>query len=205
MPRGNSKTTGLVRGSQGTGPQGGLSMVQIAIRGKNIEVTEALKEYVERKLGRLDRYFYRPMAAQVALSVQRGRHIVEVTVPIDGFLLRGEEASADMYASIDQVLDKLERQIHKYKTRINRKLRRDGQNRELMVEATSAVAVEDEPLDVLRVKQIPVKPMDVEEAILQMNLLGHDFFVFTNASSEAINVVYRRHDGGYGLLEPGGK
>lgn len=181
--------------------------MQIAIRGKNIDVTDALRDHVERKLGRLEKYFYRPLSAQVTMLVQRGRHIVEVQIPIDGFLLRGEEASGDMYASVDQVVDKLERQIHKYKTRINRKLRRDGNNhRDALVEASPApvatVEEEGEEQGLVKTKRFPVKPMEVDEAILQMNLLGHDFFVFTHSGTEQINVVYRRKDGGYGLIEP---
>ncbi len=179
--------------------------MQITIRGKNLEVTDALKDYVEKKLSRLDKYFYRPLAAQVSLGVERGRHIVEVTIPIDNFILRGEEASGDMYASIDTVLDKIERQIHKYKTRINRKARRNGGNhRDIVVETAGEEGEEPEEEEeaVVRVKRIPLKPMEVEEAILQMNLLGHDFYVFTNAKTEQMNVVYRRKEGGYGLIQP---
>lgn len=178
--------------------------MQITIRGKNMEVTDALKEHVERKLGKLEKYFYRSVSAQVTMSVERGRHIVEVTMPIDGMLLRGEEACEDMYASVDQVLDKIERQIHKYKTRINRKLRRDGNNHRGIVdfEDVAPAGPEEEPISIVKVKRFPVKPMEVEEAVLQMNLLAHDFYVFMNATSEQINVVYRRHDGAYGLIEP---
>lgn len=178
--------------------------MQLTIRGKNLEVTDALKEYVEKKLNRLQKYFYRPLSAQVTLGVERGRHLIEVTMPIDGLLLRGEEASEDMYASVDQVMDKLERQIHKFKTRINRKFRRDGNHvqRGIVIEEGNGAAVEEEPVEVVRVKRFPVKPMEVEEAILQMNLLGHDFYVFLNADSEDVSVVYRRKVGGYGLIEP---
>lgn len=177
--------------------------VQVSVRGKNVEVTPALKEYVEKKLGRFQKYFYRPLSAQVALAVERGRHVVEVTIPLDGYLLRGEESSEDAYASVDLVVEKLERQIHKFKTRINRKLRRDGQNqRGIVTEAVPDVADAGEEQGVVRVKRFPLKPMDVEEAILQMNLLGHDFFVFSNARTEEVNVVYRRRGGGYGLIEP---
>ncbi len=179
--------------------------MQCLITGRNIEVTEALREYAERKLSRLDRYFYRPLTAQVTLTAEKGRHIAEVTVPLDGLVLRGEEASEDMYASIDAIIDKLERQIHKFKTRINRKLRREGTARGLVTEAAGPggpAEAEEEPLPVVRTKRFPVKPMEPEEAILQMNLLGHDFYVFENAGTAEINVVYRRRDGGYGLIEP---
>ncbi len=180
--------------------------MQCMITGRNIEVTDALREYAERKLSRLDRYFYRPLTAQVTLTAEKGRHIAEVTVPLDGLVLRGEEASGDMYASIDAIIDKLERQIHKFKTRINRKLRREGPARGLLTEAAGpaegAEAAEEEPLPLVRTKRFALKPMEPEEAILQMNLLGHDFYVFESAASGEVNVVYRRRDGGYGLIEP---
>lgn len=178
--------------------------MQVAIRGKNVEVSDALKEYIEKKLTKLDKYFYRNLSAQVALNVERGRHIIEVTIPLDGILLRGEEASEDMYASVDQVLDKLERQIHKYKTKINRKLRREAGNHRGVREDVSSTDESSPEVkeEVVKVKRFPVKPMEVEEAIMQMNLLAHDFYVFTNAKTEEINVVYRRRDGGFGLIEP---
>jgi putative sigma-54 modulation protein len=139
------------------------------------------------------------------LSVERERHIVEVTVPIDGMLLRGEDELDDMYAAIDSVVDKIERQIHKYKTKINRKARQKGAEFDPITE-NSIPELMDEPEEeeprVVKVKQVPMKPMDVEEAILQMNLLGHDFFVFRNAEDARTNVVYRRRDGNYGLIGP---
>lgn len=176
--------------------------MQVILTGRNIEVTEALRDYAEKKLSRLDKYFYRPLTAQVTLSAEKGRHIAEVTVPLDGLVLRGEEASEDMYASIDAIIDKLERQIHKFKTRINRRLRREGTARGLVTEAAGPAEEQEEPFPVVRTKRFAVKPMEPEEAILQMNLLGHDFYVFENAETAEINVVYRRHDGGYGLIEP---
>ncbi|ADU50322.1 SSU ribosomal protein S30P;sigma 54 modulation protein [Thermaerobacter marianensis DSM 12885] len=185
--------------------------MNISIYGKNVDVTEALKEYARRKVGKVARYFTgTPLQAQVTLSIERDRHIVEVTIPVpnSGLLIRAEEESDDMYASIDLVVDKLERQIRKFKTRLNRKARR--------LEATTGQAVPeaDAPVDepdwtegeeegrVVRTKRFAVKPMTVDEAILQMNLLGHDFFVFANATTGEINVLYRRRDGQYGLIEP---
>jgi len=179
-------------------------MAEFIVRGKNIEVTPALKNYVEKKLGRLEKYFDIPLRVQVTLGVQRGRHIVEVTVPINGMFLRGEEEVDDMYAAIDSVVDKLERQIHKYKTKINRKARqRDPRQAPIITDLVPDLEeeLEAEP-KVVRVKRIPLKPMDVEEAILQMNLLDHDFFVFRNAEDEQTYVVYRRKDGNYGLIGP---
>jgi putative sigma-54 modulation protein len=190
-----------------------------------MDVTPALREFVARKLGKLDKFFGPDVPAQVTLSVERDRHICEVTVPVDGRLLRGEESSADMYASVDLVVDKVERQVHKYKTLVNRKLRRDGTQEpgtaaadarglrgaaalphrtEEPAGAAAAGAPDPDgwPPAVVRTKRFPLKPMAVEEAILEMNLLGHDFFVFANAETEQVNVVYRRRAGDYGLIEP---
>lgn len=184
--------------------------MQFTIRGQQIEVTEALKEYVDKKLGRLEKYFDAPPTSEgyVTLSVIRGLHTVEVTIPLPGVVLRAEDRSEDMYASIDAVVDKLERQIRKHKTKLNRKFRQEGSLKTLFIEdgtATSSVAVEQEydedELEVVRTKRFTMKPMDVEEAILQMNMVGHDFFVFTNIETQEVNVVYKRDDGKYGLIE----
>ncbi len=175
--------------------------MQITIRGKNIEVTPALRQHVERKIGKIGRYFETPLTAQVTLIVEKDRHIVEVTVPLDGMLLRGEDETDDMYASIDSVVDKLERQIRKYKTRVNRRVRRT-EGKPLFVSSPDEEAVEYEEGRVVKTKRFAVKPMDVEEAILQMNLLDHDFFVFANAETQEVNVLYKRKDGNYGLIEP---
>lgn len=193
--------------SQGGQPPTGVLPVRVDVSGKNIEVTPALRDYARRKIGRIARFFAVPIRAQVTLWVEKGRHGVEVTVPIpaNGLLLRAEVEEADMYASIDLAVDKLERQIRKFKTRINRKARRPGgaDRRELVISSDGGPAAEEEPEpQVVRVKRFALKPMDVEEAILQMNLLGHDFFVFRNRETAEVNVVYRRHDGQYGLIEP---
>ncbi|MGI5876522.1 MAG: ribosome hibernation-promoting factor, HPF/YfiA family [Dethiobacteria bacterium] len=181
--------------------------MQINVRGKNIEITPALQDYLNKRLSKLDKYFNSEMEAQVTLSVVKEDHIVEVTLSINGLLLRGEEKTQDMYASIDLVVDKIERQMHKYKTRINRKLRQQGL-KELNVKyvprtpESDPESDEDEEPRVVRTKSFLMKPMPLEEAILQMNLLGHDFFVFTHAQTEEVNVIYRRKDGNYGLIEP---
>lgn len=176
--------------------------MQVAVYGKNVEITQALREYVEKKLSKLDKYMPVPLGAQVTLEVERGRHIVEVTVPVYGLLLRGEEATSDMYASIDLVVDKLEKQVVKYKARFARR-------KAAMAVGGGAPGPEAEPLAeerdserVVKVKRFALKPQTVDEAVLQMNLLGHDFYVFTNADSQQVNVVYRRRDGNYGLIEP---
>lgn len=179
--------------------------MNLNIRGENLEVTKALRDYVEKKLGRLDKYFDTPPhSANVTLSVVRGQQNVEVTISLSGLLLRAEERKEDMYASIDLVVDKLERQIRKHKTKINRKFVKAGGLRNLFHENGAAVNVadDDDDLAVVRTKRFAMKPMDVEEAILQMDLLGHNFFVFANMDTNEINVVYRREDGRYGLIEP---
>lgn len=174
--------------------------MKMTIRGKsNFEVTEALKEYVQKRLGKINKYFDVNTEAQVVLATLRGLHTVEVTVGINGMILRAEETTGDMYASVDLVGDKLERQIDKYKTRINRKPRQAGGLKAL---TELPPVTEETELQLVKTKRFPVKPMPVEEAILQMNLLGHDFFVFANADSDQVNVVYRRRDGNYGLIEP---
>ena len=175
--------------------------MRLSVRGKNIVVTDALREYVEKKVGRIARYFHREPEAVAVLSVEKERQIVELTLQLNGMILRAEEETDDMYASVDLAVDKLERQIRKFKTRINRRARRlDGEKP--LVQAPDLDAGEDEELRVVKVKRFAVKPMDPEEAILQMDLLGHDFFVFRNAETQEVNVVYRRKGGGYGLIEP---
>lgn len=183
--------------------------MNIQVRGDQLAVTEALRDYTEKKISKLQRYFESPLTndVNVTLSVNRGLHTVEVTIPLPGVMLRAEEKSADMYASIDLVVDKLERQIRKHKTKVNRRLRKAGVRnlfKENMDNGAAAVQVEEaeEELELVRTKQFTLKPMDVEEAILQMNLLGHNFFVFANADTDDVNVVYVRDDGKYGLIEP---
>ncbi|NMO96641.1 ribosome hibernation-promoting factor, HPF/YfiA family [Paenibacillus lemnae] len=186
--------------------------MQFSIRGQQIDVTDALKDYVDKKLSRLEKYFDAPPTSEgyVTLNVIRGLHTVEVTIPLPGVMLRAEDRSDDMYASIDAVVDKLERQIRKHKTKLNRKFRQEGSLKTLFVENGSAAGVvaldheeetDDDELEVVRTKRFTMKPMDVEEAILQMNMIGHDFFVFTNIESQEVNVVYKRDDGKYGLIE----
>jgi len=177
--------------------------MQINIRGKNMEITPALQDYVGKRMNKLEKYLDDAHTdVQVTLSVVRESHIVDATISIGGLLLRGEEATQDMYASIDLVVDKLERQMHKFKTRINRKLRQTGL-KELNEQYINKKREEEEKEPVIvRTKRFVMKPMPVEEALLQLNLLGHDFFVFTNAETEEINVLYKRKDGNYGLIGP---
>ncbi|HWJ03319.1 MAG TPA: ribosome-associated translation inhibitor RaiA [Verrucomicrobiae bacterium] len=169
--------------------------MNINVRGKHIEVTDALREYVEKRVGKLEKYFDSLEDIQVTLLVEKDRHRVEVTAPISGMILRGEEETTDMYSSIDLVVEKLEKQINKYKTRLAKKIRETG---------VKDIAVDYNEFEhkLIRNKKFAIKPMDMEEAIMQMNLVGHSFYVFANAETEEINVVYRRKDGNYGLIEP---
>jgi putative sigma-54 modulation protein len=183
--------------------------MNIQVRGDHIEVTPALREYAQKKIGRLVKYFEAlpDGDAMVTMAVERGLHRVEVTMQVQGVLFRAEVESDDMYASIDLVSDKLEHQILRHKARVNQRFRNSGVRTRIRdVEAAkpgaaAADAGVDEP-KVVRVKRFPIKPMAVEEAVLQMELLGHDFYVFTNAETDETNVVYRRKDGNYGLIEP---
>ena len=177
----------------------GADIMNINVRGKNVQITPALRDHVEKRIGKLGRFFDDVQEAQVTLTVEKDRHRIEVTMPLNGYLLRGEEETGDMYASIDLVIDKLEKQVEKYKTRISRKIR-DGNVKEMS--PLSEINFEEEP-QLVRTKRFAFKPMPVEEAILQMNLIGHSFFVFANAETEEVNVVYKRKDGNYGLIEPG--
>ncbi|GAA0285488.1 putative sigma-54 modulation protein [Gracilibacillus halotolerans] len=179
------------------------------IRGENVEVTGAIREYVERKISKLERYFTTPPTSDVHvnLSVYNEEQRIEVTIPMTNLLLRAEEQHTDLYAAIDLVVDKLERQIRKYKTKVNRKNRQQGAPKHVFaeMEKQQAVAVEENDLDefeIVRTKRFNLKPMDSEEAILQMDMLGHQFFVFEDAESGRTNIVYKRRDGKYGLIEP---
>lgn len=173
----------------------------ITVRGKNIDITPALRDYVEKRVGKVTKYFDALGEITVLLTVEKGNHIVEVTVPVNGMLLRGEESTTDMYTSIDLVIEKLERQIEKYKTKIARKLR-NGVFKGDLVTGSVAPAADSDDFRIVKTKRFAVKPMDVQEAVMQMNLINHDFYVFTNADTEEVNVVYRRKDGLYGLIEP---
>lgn len=178
-------------------------MLKFNIRGENVEVTESIRDYVIKRISKLEKFFEDNVEANahVNLKVYPNKTFkVEVTIPLPYLTLRAEETSSDMYGSIDLVTDKLERQIRKYKTKVNRKSREKGyKNMDFVTD------VEDEPvsddLKIVRTKQISLKPMDPEEAVLQMDMLGHDFFVFEDAETNGTSVVYRRKDGRYGLIE----
>ena len=175
--------------------------MKVIISGKNINVTEALKEAVESKISKLDKYFTKEAEAQVTLSVEKARQIIEVTIPINGSLLRAEETTHDMYSSIDKVVDKLIRQLSKHKTRMEK----HRLNKYETIRFENINTYEDkesfEP-KIVKTKRFALKPMSSEEAVLQMELIGHSFFVFANGDTDEVNVVYKRKDGNYGLIEP---
>ena len=174
--------------------------MKITLRGKNIEITEAIEEKVSEKLSKLDKYFIvsENVEAKVLVRTYPYGQKIEVTIPTEYVLLRAEVVDQDLYNAIDLVIDKLEGQIRKYKTRLNRK----SKDNKLAFNLASIEPLEDEEEDVLvKTKIITPKPMDMEEAIMQMELIGHSFFVYHDTETDAISIVYRRNDGDYGLIE----
>ncbi|SFB06639.1 ribosome hibernation-promoting factor, HPF/YfiA family [Clostridium frigidicarnis] len=166
---------------------------------KNIDLTEGLREAVDKKLSKLDKYFNPSVNATVTLSVQKNRQIVEITIPFNGIILRGEEVNEDMYTSIDLVIDKLEGQIRKQKTKLQKRNSGDSLKFQFIPD------YDDEDSDeakIVKTKRFSIKPMSTDEAILQMELLGHNFFVYENSDDGEVNVLYKRKDGNYGLIEP---
>lgn len=179
--------------------------MQIIFSGKHIEVTEALRDYAGTKLHKLEKFFDHVQETHVTESIIRGQHIVEVTMRADGKIIRAEEKSSDMYQSIDLVADKLERQLTKYKDRfITRKREAFNGHKPVEMGAPSEAAeeTEDGTPFIVRSKKFSIKPMDPEEAAMEMELIGHDFYVFRNSESSEVNVIYKRQDGNYGLIEP---
>ena len=178
-------------------------MIKYSIRGENLEVTEAIRDYVVSKLEKIEKYFQpeQELDARVNLKVYREKTAkVEVTIPLGSITLRAEDISQDMYGSIDLVTDKIERQIRKNKPKIERKNKNKVATSQLFTDALVEDANVVQP-KVVRSKQIDLKPMDLEEALLQMDLLGHDFFIYVDVEDQTTNVLYRREDGEVGLLE----
>ena len=167
--------------------------------GKGMEVSESLKARLEKKLNKLERYFREEPEATVMFKQLKGaRNIVEITVAVSGIILRAEESSNDMYLSIDHAVDKIESQIRRHRTKLDKRIRTS----ELEPVIEAAPEYEEASYDIVRTKKFAVKPMGVEDAITQMELLGHDFFLFLNEQTDTMNVLYRRNDGTYGLLQP---
>jgi putative sigma-54 modulation protein len=172
--------------------------MQTSVTFKNLDPSDHLRDYVSEKLNRFDKYLYNPAEANVVLNVEKFRHIAEVNIVGDRLNIVGKEETEDMYSAIDMVLDKLEKQIKKNKQK-NRG-RRMGKGKSVPI--AESEFVEDHGEQQIRVKNIEYKPMDVDEAIMQLDLVGNSFLVFTNARSERVNVLYRRKDGNYGLIQP---
>lgn len=173
--------------------------MKFIISGKNIDVTAGLKDAVQEKLGKLERYFTPETEIIVTMSVEKDRQKIEVTIPVKGNIIRSEQVSNDMYVSIDLVEEIIERQLRKYKNKIVDK-HQDGKN--LQKAFIEKEVEEDEEIKIIRTKHFGIKPMYPEDACVQMELLGHNFFVFCNAESDEVNVVYKRKSNTYGLIEP---
>lgn len=184
--------------------------MHIQVRGEHMDVTPALEDYAQRKIGRLERYFDAPPEKEVAvtMSVVGGVHRIEVTMLLHGVVFRAEEQSEDMYASADLVVDKLEQQLYRNKQKLNQRFRDQGLRTRIKASAENgafslAAHTDDEAEhQIVRTKRFPMKPMDVDEAVMQLDLLGHDFYMFMNATTDEVNVIYRRNEGNYGLIEP---
>ncbi|MHB9131433.1 MAG: ribosome hibernation-promoting factor, HPF/YfiA family [Armatimonadota bacterium] len=186
--------------------------MQIIFSGKHIAVTPAVREYAEGKLSKLTRFFDQLQEVKVTDSILRNQHVVEVTLNADGRLIRAEERSPDIYTTIDLVLEKLERQLKRYKSRFVTRTRESlGGQKTAEVTSPSATEitgpevegeVEEQVPEIVRTKRFAMKPMYPDDAAMEMELIGHDFFVFSNAGTNEVNVIYKRRDGNYGLIEP---
>ena len=176
-----------------------LDIMRFIITGRNIDVTDGLRSAVEEKLGKLDRFFAPETEVNVTLSVEKDRQKIEVTIPAKGHVIRSEQVSSDMYVSIDLVEEVIERQLKKYKNKIVSK----QQNAAAFAQEFVDKDYDDEDdVKIIRTKRFGIKPMDPEEACVQMELLGHNFYVFFNSETEEVNVVYKRKGNTYGLIEP---
>ena len=176
-----------------------MSDMKFIIVGKNIEVTEGLRAAVEDKIGKLEKYFIAETEVHVTLSVEKDRQKIEVTIPVKGNIIRSEQVSSDMYVSIDLVEEIIERQLKKYKNKLIDKKQASSNFRQEFIEKDY---MDDEEVQILRTKKFDIKPMYPEDACVQMELLGHSFYVFCNAETDQVNVVYKRKGNTYGLIEP---
>lgn len=173
--------------------------MKFIISGKNIDVTEGLKSAITDKIGKLEKYFTPETEVHVTLSVEKERQKIEVTIPVKGSVIRSEQISSDMYVSIDLVEEIIERQLKKYKNKIIEKQQNNGYFRQEFLDKDY---MEDEEIKIVRTKKFDIKPMYAEDACIQMELTGHNFFVFCNAETDQVNVVYKRKGNTYGLIEP---
>lgn len=176
-----------------------MDSMRYVITGRNIDVTEGLRNAVQEKIGKLEKYFNEDTEVHVTLSVEKERQKIEVTIPVKGNIIRSEQVSSDMYVSIDLVEEIIERQLKKYKNKIIEKQQaRDSFSSEYIDKEYE----EDDSIKIIRTKKFGIKPMDPEEACVQMELLGHNFYVFSNSETDEVNVVYKRKGNTYGLIEP---
>ena len=173
--------------------------MKFIILGKNIEVTPGLRSAVEDKIGKLEKYFNPDTEAHVTLSVEKDRQKIEVTIPVKGNIIRSEQVSNDMYVSIDLVEEIIERQLKKYKTKLIAKEQSAGCFKQDFIEKDY---MDEEEVQIVRTKKFDIKPMYPEDACVQMEFLGHNFYVFCNAETDQVNVVYKRKGNTYGLIEP---
>ena len=173
--------------------------MKFIITGRNIEVTQGLRSAVTEKLGKLEKFFAVDTEVHVTLSVEKDRQKIEVTIPVKGNIIRAEQVSSDMYVSIDLVEEIIERQLKKYKNKI---IDRKQNAANFKPEFINKEYDEDDTITIVRTKKFGIKPMDPEEACVQMELLGHNFYVFKNAETDEVNVVYKRKGNTYGLIEP---
>lgn len=177
----------------------GLDIMRITISGRNIELTDGLKAAVEDKIGKLEKYFTPDTDVFVTLSVEKERQKIEVTIPVPGHIIRSEQVSNDMYVSIDLVEEIIERQLRKYKNKLVDQQQTAASLSKAFVEEEIH---DDDEIKIIRSKRFAMKPMDPEEACIQMDLLGHNFYVFRNAETDEVNVVYKRKGNTFGLIEP---
>lgn len=183
--------------------------MQITIEGRHIEVTDAMREYVEKKLQKLKKYFPYLIYVHVVFYTQRAEQVVDVTIQANRFTIHNEEKSNDLYASIDTVVDKLEVQLKKYKERLihnHQKQPRPDKDLNLNISVFDRETIEESlpERQIIHTKRLAIKPMTIDEAAMQMDLIDHNFLVFRNADTQTVNVIYRRNDGHYGLIEPEG-
>jgi putative sigma-54 modulation protein len=181
--------------------------LRLQVKGRNLEVSDSIRSYAEQKLAKLDKQLGETTQVELELTVEKNpsisaNQVAEVTVFTKGPTLRAREATKDMRASIDQLTDKLVRQVRHYRDKRSRRGSRSTTNSHVPVEEGVSAMADELDQQIVKTKHFPVKPMTAEEAVLQLELIGHDFFVFRNAESGEVNVVYRRKDSGYGLIEP---
>ena len=178
--------------------------MQVSVTFRRIDASDTLRNYAHEKLNRIKKYIEDPIEAHVVLSVEKFRHIAEVSINANGLRINGQEETGDMYSAIDMVVDKVEAQIKKYREKL-KKRKSDGGTKPLVMKMNILAGEsfeEDSGPEVIKTKQINAKPMDIDEAVMQMDLANSEFLVFTNARTQNINVIYRRRDGNYGLIEP---